>query len=65
MEHFDTIVIAVATLMEPLLASLIAYACNAGLLVRYISEILMQRKTLDANERFTFSLAHLVGWEIF
>lgn len=32
MEYFDNIVIAVATLMEPLLASLIAFACNAGLL---------------------------------
>jgi hypothetical protein len=34
MEHFDTLVIAVATLMEPLMASLIAYFCHAGLLVR-------------------------------
>ncbi|KAL3914737.1 MAG: hypothetical protein SGARI_008347, partial [Bacillariaceae sp.] len=32
MQHFDTIIIAVATLMEPLAASLIAFACNAGLL---------------------------------
>ena len=33
MEYFDNIVIAVATLMEPLMASLIAFACHAGLLV--------------------------------
>lgn len=33
MEHFDNVVIAVATLMEPLMASLIAFAAHAGLLV--------------------------------
>ena len=33
MEYFDNVVIAVATLMEPLMASLIAFACHAGLLV--------------------------------
>lgn len=32
MKHFDTIIIAVGTLMEPLAASLIAFACRAGLL---------------------------------
>jgi drug/metabolite transporter (DMT)-like permease len=32
MEYFDNVVIAVATLMEPLLASLIAYAFHAGIL---------------------------------
>ncbi|KAG7371180.1 drug/metabolite transporter [Nitzschia inconspicua] len=32
MQHFDTIVIAVATLMEPLAASFIAFLCHAGLL---------------------------------
>lgn len=32
MQHFDTIIIAVATLMEPLAASLIAFVCKAGLL---------------------------------
>eukprot|EP00980_Cylindrotheca_fusiformis_P003854 scaffold858_cov123-Cylindrotheca_fusiformis.AAC.30 len=32
MEYFDSIVLAVATLMEPLLASFIAVACHAGLL---------------------------------
>jgi drug/metabolite transporter (DMT)-like permease len=32
MQHFDTIVIAVATLMEPLAASFIAFICHAGLL---------------------------------
>lgn len=32
MEYFDNVIIAVATLMEPLLASLIAYAFHAGLL---------------------------------
>jgi drug/metabolite transporter (DMT)-like permease len=32
MEFFDTVVIAVATLIEPLTASFIAYAFNAGLL---------------------------------
>jgi drug/metabolite transporter (DMT)-like permease len=32
MQYFDNIVIAVATLMEPLMASLIAYAFHAGLL---------------------------------
>ena len=33
MQYFDNVVIAVATLMEPLLASLIAFGCHAGLLV--------------------------------
>jgi hypothetical protein len=33
MDYFNTIVLAVATLMEPILASFIAVACNAGLLV--------------------------------
>jgi hypothetical protein len=33
MEYFDNVVIAVATLMEPLLASLIAFVFHAGLLV--------------------------------
>lgn len=32
MATFDTVVIAVATLMEPLMASVIAYICHAGLL---------------------------------
>jgi hypothetical protein len=32
MEYFDNVIIAVATLMEPLLASMIAYAFHAGLL---------------------------------
>jgi drug/metabolite transporter (DMT)-like permease len=32
MKHFDTIIIAVGTLMEPLAASLIAFVCHAGLL---------------------------------
>lgn len=32
MQHFDTIVIAVGTLMEPLAASFIAFVCHAGLL---------------------------------
>jgi len=32
MQHFDTIVIAVGTLCEPLAASLIAFLCHAGLL---------------------------------
>jgi drug/metabolite transporter (DMT)-like permease len=32
MQHFDTIVIAVGTLMEPLAASFIAFICHAGLL---------------------------------
>jgi drug/metabolite transporter (DMT)-like permease len=32
MQHFDTIVISVATLMEPLAASFIAFVCHAGLL---------------------------------
>jgi hypothetical protein len=32
MEFFDNVVIAVATLMEPLMASLIAYIFHAGLL---------------------------------
>ncbi|CAJ1941133.1 unnamed protein product [Cylindrotheca closterium] len=32
MEHFDTLLIAVATLMEPLMASLIAFVFHAGLL---------------------------------
>ncbi|KAL3924053.1 MAG: hypothetical protein SGILL_001284 [Bacillariaceae sp.] len=32
MQHFETIIIAVATLMEPLAASLIAFVCKAGLL---------------------------------
>ena len=32
MEYFDTVIIAVATLTEPLLASLIAFAFHAGLL---------------------------------
>lgn len=36
MEHFDTLVIAVGTLMEPLMASLIAFAFHAGLLVRIL-----------------------------
>jgi hypothetical protein len=32
MEYFDNVIIAVATLMEPLLASFIAYMFHAGLL---------------------------------
>ncbi len=32
MHYFDTVIIAVATLMEPLMASMIAYMFHAGLL---------------------------------
>ena len=52
MEFFDTIVIAVATLMEPLMASLIAYACSAGLLVRDMTYIL----TKNELSKLTFGL---------
>ncbi len=49
MEYFDTVVIAVATLMEPLMASLIAVAFHAGLLpgpVGWVGNFLVVAGTL-------------------
>jgi drug/metabolite transporter (DMT)-like permease len=49
MEYFDNVVIAVATLMEPLLASLIAFAFHAGLLpgpLGWLGNILVVAGTL-------------------
>ena len=49
MEYFDNIVIAVATLMEPILASVIAYIFHVGLLpgpMGWIGNIMVSIGTL-------------------
>lgn len=59
MEYFDSIVLAVATLMEPLLASFIAVACHAGLLV---SNLLTVKRRIDlVLVSPSFSLERLAG----
>jgi hypothetical protein len=58
MEYFNTVVLAVATLMEPLLASFIAVACNAGLLVSKPYTLL---RSAAGNHRIS-SHCRLLAW---
>ena len=68
MGYFDNVVIAVATLMEPLMASLIAFACHAGLLVSGIMCLLLFTfcKKSVLNFEFNIELAWTIGvaWKL-
>ena len=48
MAHFDNVVIAVATLLEPLMASMIAFFFHVGLMVRSPQEVYCQRCIVES-----------------